>query len=430
MSAVSVQPIRVLVVCNRRESLRTMGQLGASSGKTGGAHSICSCFESMKTTLNFLLLLGGYCFSQGHAADALASSDASTTTNSGVPRIQFALTTKDFGKLRQGETVKHEFVFTNTGTAMLLIKDVKPGCGCTTAGRWDTNVEPGKVGVIPLQFNSSGFSGPISKSATVTCNDPVQTNIVLHLNGTVWKPIDITPQIAMFQINADVQTNQTKTLRVVNNLEEPVTLSELKSGNTNFAAELKEIKPGKEFELHVTALAPFSNSIPATAISFKTSLTQAPLMSVTAYAIVRQPVVVSPPQIYLPAGPLTNLAKPVVTVASATTNTLKVSEPKLDLPGVEVNVREVQTGRVFVVETKFPVGFKLEPGTRAVLTLKTDNPRFPVVSVPVYQSQALGPAGVRPVGPVARPVSVNISQPVGAAPASRAIPLRNPGTSQ
>ncbi len=43
------------------------------------------------------------------------------------PKISFKETTKDFGKVRQGEELKTEFSFTNTGKGELLIEKVKAG---------------------------------------------------------------------------------------------------------------------------------------------------------------------------------------------------------------------------------------------------------------------------------------------------------------
>src|SRR5437867_11108731 len=152
----------------------------------------------MQTNLVPLLMLAG-------TLTGIASGLAQTKTSSPSPtapvsppegaraRIQFVETALDFGRISSGELVKHDFVFTNIGTATLEIKDVRAGCGCTTAGTWDKTVEPGKTGVIPLQFNSANYSGTITKAATVTCNDPGQSNLVLQLKGTVWKQIDVTP---------------------------------------------------------------------------------------------------------------------------------------------------------------------------------------------------------------------------------------------
>ena len=52
----------------------------------------------------------------------------------GGPKIEFAEPKFDFGKVPAGEIIKHAFAFTNTGDQTLEIKDVRPSCGCTTAG--------------------------------------------------------------------------------------------------------------------------------------------------------------------------------------------------------------------------------------------------------------------------------------------------------
>ena len=208
--------------------------------------------------------------------------------------IQFDSTVFNFGRLKSGESAKHEFVFTNTGTATLEITAVTVGCGCTTAGEWDKKVEPGKTGKIPLQFNSGGFGGPVTKSATVACNDPARSSIMLQITGTVWKPIDLTPATAMFNLSAEALTNETRVLRIVSNLEEPVTLSDLQCNNAAFKTELKEVKPGKEFELMVTAVPPFATPMVFATITIKTSSKEVPVLRASAYVVVQQPVVVSP----------------------------------------------------------------------------------------------------------------------------------------
>src|SRR6516165_9561353 len=111
------------------------------------------------------------------------------------PKIQFATPVFDFGQLQSGEVAKYTFMFTNVGDQLLEIKDVRPSCGCTTAGAWDRGVEPGKTGSIPVQFNSGSSSGVIGKTVIVLCNDPGQTNIVLQIKGTIWKPVELTPAI-------------------------------------------------------------------------------------------------------------------------------------------------------------------------------------------------------------------------------------------
>src|SRR5258708_1206863 len=59
------------------------------------------------------------------------------------PRIELGLPFHDFGRIRQGDVVRYDFVFKNAGTEPLEIASVTPGCGCTTVGNWDRRVEPG-----------------------------------------------------------------------------------------------------------------------------------------------------------------------------------------------------------------------------------------------------------------------------------------------
>src|SRR6266498_1814720 len=255
------------------------------------------------------LMLAGALAGMASAAPAQTKTASPPTATVGSPqpsgaKIQFAETNFDFGKVNSGDVIKHEFVFTNTGTATLEIKDVRPGCGCTTAGIWDKRVEPGKTGVIPLQFNSVSYSGTVGKSTTVSCNDPGQSNVVLVMKGSLWKPIDVTPSMAVFNLSTDILTNQSRILRIVSNLDEPVELSEPQCTNRVFQMELKTVRPGKEFQLHVTAVPPFPPTPITVPVTIKTSSPKIPTLNISAFLRVQEPIQVTPNQITLPMGSL------------------------------------------------------------------------------------------------------------------------------
>jgi len=299
------------------------------------------------------------------------------------PRIQFAEQTHDFGKIDVGAVAKHEFVFTNVGSAALEILSVRPGCGCTTAGAWDRVVEPGKTGRIPLAFNSTGFSGAVAKSAMVACNDATRSNVVLQIKGTIWRPIDISPQSAYFNLSSEAPTNETRVVRIVNNLDTPLTLSDPACTNDVFRAELKTVKPGKEFELAVTVQPPFAGTFVHASITLKTSATNTPVLSVPAYANVRPAITVLPSVITLPEGPLTNSVRPSVTIRSTSTNALVVSNPTINIEGVTLELKETQPGRMFLLTLDVPAGLRLESTQRVELSLQSNHPKFPVIKVPV-----------------------------------------------
>lgn len=89
--------------------------------------------------------------------------------NQAVAAFNWESSTHDFGKIKQGIPVTHEFKFTNTGKAPLIIVNAQPSCGCTTPDWTKTPVEPGGSGFIKATFNA-GVAGPFNKTVTVTAN--------------------------------------------------------------------------------------------------------------------------------------------------------------------------------------------------------------------------------------------------------------------
>jgi hypothetical protein len=301
------------------------------------------------------------------------------------PRIVFSEVVYDFGKVDSGTLVKHVYTFTNTGNQVLEVREVKPSCGCTTAGDWDKRIEPGKSGSIPVQFNSTGYGGQVQKSVTVSCNDPAQPDLMLQLRGNLWKPIDFTPAFAMFTPGPDIQTNETRVVKIINNVEEPLKLSDPQCTNSAFKVELETVRQGKEFELHVTALAPFPSDHLWTAVVLKTSSTKTPVITINCYVNVQPALVVIPAQFTLPPGPLTNSPKFTLIVRNNSTNAVSLSDPAINISGAEIHLTEIQPGRMFNVAASFPQGFKCQAGQPMMASLKSSNPKYPVLNIPVIQ---------------------------------------------
>src|SRR2546425_11312347 len=90
--------------------------------------------------------LGGIASDLARSKDSAPAPGNPASPATSGPKIQFAGTVFDFGKVTSGEAVRHDFLFTNIGTDTLEIKAVRPGCVCTTAGNWDKQVERGKTG--------------------------------------------------------------------------------------------------------------------------------------------------------------------------------------------------------------------------------------------------------------------------------------------
>ncbi|MCS7086000.1 MAG: DUF1573 domain-containing protein [Bacteroidia bacterium] len=102
-----------------------------------------------------------------------------------------------FGKVRQGDLVRHTFRFVNNGSVDFKILDVKAACGCTVPS-WPKNpIKPGESGAIEDKFNTAGKMGKQKKSVTVYSNVGEAPNNfkVLYLEGEVTSPVLPTIEI-------------------------------------------------------------------------------------------------------------------------------------------------------------------------------------------------------------------------------------------
>ena len=317
----------------------------------------------------------------GSTSNTLAVVPALAVTNGA--QIQFDNPVYDFGRVTAGDVVKHTFIFTNTGNQTLELADVHPSCGCTTAGDWTRKVEPGQTGSIPLQVNTANFNGAVTKMVTVTCNAKPQSSLVLQIKGTIFWAIEISPSFVVLYIPPD-SPKATNVVRIINHLDQPLTLSQPESTNAAFTASLKTKTEGKEFELTILSVAPFGAGGMQSFIHLKTSLTNRPVLAVPFVASLVPVVSAMPPVLMLPGGPLAAKTPATITFQNNSTNHVTLSEPQLEVPGAEVDFKEGQPGR-YTASLTFPQGFEITPGRAPRFKVKSNDPRLPTLEVPIMQ---------------------------------------------
>jgi hypothetical protein len=299
------------------------------------------------------------------------------------PLIQVDNPVYEFGKVTIGGKVHHNYVITNSGNATLLITNVHPGCHCTTAGDWAHRIEPGQTGIIPVQFDSTGFSGHIMRTIDVYSNARNEPHKILQLTGTIWKPIEYA-STAIISIPADGSNEMSTTVHIVNKTDDLITLSNVVCNKTLFEAVLKETKPGKEFDLVVTARPPFPTGTTSASISVNTSLSNMPIINITAMANVTPAIQVSPSQIVLNPHPdRANTNR--VTIVANTTNELSLSNPKASDSQIQLELQPGFRKGMFTLLVVTPPGFHLAPGQRAEVTIESNHPRYPVIKIPIMQ---------------------------------------------
>lgn len=118
--------------------------------------------------------------------------------------ISFEKTLHDYGNINEEKgPADYKFIFTNTGNQPLLIKNVKPSCGCTTSDYTKQPIPPGAQGYVIARYDPKNRPGKFNKSITVTTNS-VNSTTLLRISGEVIpkpKTIDDTYPVAMSKIS-------------------------------------------------------------------------------------------------------------------------------------------------------------------------------------------------------------------------------------
>jgi Protein of unknown function (DUF1573) len=127
-----------------------------------------------------------------NAQDSKMQSTPGTITpaaaeNKNAPEIKFEIETYDFGTIKQGDKVTHDFEFLNTGKEPLIITEAHGSCGCTVPQWPKEPLAKGSKGTIHVEFNSTGKMGMQDKTVTITSNAKSGQK-VLHLKGNVEAP--------------------------------------------------------------------------------------------------------------------------------------------------------------------------------------------------------------------------------------------------
>lgn len=114
---------------------------------------------------------------------AFVNTAAIAKVKAATPEFAWDVTTIDFGKIQLDKPVTHEFKFTNTGDAPLVISSVQASCGCTVAEYSKEAIAPGAQGFVKATYNAAKV-GVFTKSVTVNAN--AENNVVqLVIKGEV-----------------------------------------------------------------------------------------------------------------------------------------------------------------------------------------------------------------------------------------------------
>lgn len=302
-----------------------------------------------------------------------------------VPKAVFETPVYDFGKAKAGTEVVHDYKFKNEGTGPLEILRVKPGCGCTTAGEHTKIVQPGESGVIPIKLKPGSHAGPVNKRITVNTNIPGKDAVItLEIKGTVWSPVQVTPRSAAFaRLTPDhVNAGVTRTLTIVNNLDQPMKPGAVSSSNEAFVAEVKPVEDGKKYELVVKLTDKIVGGNNSARINVETGLEDPKTVEVQAYAFLSPPVDITPSKLVLPKPRSAELVRTFY-IRSNTANPINVSDLKASTDKLKLELIDIRNDKkTYRLSVTIPADYE-PPAQGDEITFKTDDPSIPVGKIPV-----------------------------------------------
>jgi hypothetical protein len=130
-------------------------------------------------------------------------------------RIEIPEDMWDFGSIPLNSVVAHDFPIKNVGADTLVITEVKPICGCTTAPLESDRIAPGEETNLHVQLNTKKLNGLVRKFINITCSDPVSPYLRVGLRAVINDPKQVivpSPNLADF---GNILKGETKSVSVV-----------------------------------------------------------------------------------------------------------------------------------------------------------------------------------------------------------------------
>jgi hypothetical protein len=160
---------------------------------------------------------------------------------------------KDFGKVMQGETIKHVFGFSNKGTTTLEILSVEPSCGCQAASLSAKIIQAGQSGQIEVSVDTAGLTGAIEKSVNLITNDPRRPSVSLSVRADVQPEISVSSPSIYFE-NVPKGTEVTKEVIITVWAENAIKILSAESTDESVIVKLEPMpdSEGKKAKLLAT----------------------------------------------------------------------------------------------------------------------------------------------------------------------------------
>ena len=263
---------------------------------------------------------------------------------------------------------------------------------------FDKVIHPGGVGKITASIHTIALKGEITKSVTVTTNDPTKQSFVLQLKANIVVPIEVQPN-DMVSFDGKIGRLQPTTVTLVAGGGEPFDILSAESSDPHFkvtvapnpVAEPTKPKAGTiasgmaNYSVTITAAADVALGRGNAQVTLKTSHPKATDVVIRISTYVRGDIDVLPERVTLRLGASQPEAARVqhVAIRKHEGAPLKILGVEASNPAIKTTLKTILEGQEYDLEVKYD-----GPAPTAVLnadvTIKTNDPIQSAIKITVY----------------------------------------------
>jgi hypothetical protein len=309
-----------------------------------------------------------------------------------LPQARLAATDYDFGEVRLGQTVSHDFLVRNLGKGVLRIERAE--LSDSNMSLRAKPIDPGSEGQISLELKTAGMAGVVEAQALVFFNDPLLPKAVLTLRGRVRPSIDLRPFGAVF-LAAFKDEPVERVLTLVNNEVDPIAVRRIQSEGSHFVASLKTVELGKVYAVSVRVVPGTPAGRYEETLAIEMSSPAGRVLRVPIHLLVKPDLYAAPDAVDFDEISLEQIRRSVrildllkqTVLVKSRRDQFSILSIVCDLPAVIVRQTPPSGhGQTFQIDVSLDPG-RLERGPlRGSIVVKTSDAELPELRIPVQGS--------------------------------------------
>lgn len=318
------------------------------------------------------------------------------------PKLVLSQNNWNFGEVWHGEKPKLTLVITNGGNEPLKLFRLHPSCGCTAAQPEKNEIAPGESTNVEVTFDTNGKFGPVGSSVTIFNNDPDPTRkqYTFQINGNVKRALSFDPIGGVVIRSIDGKAGLVSSCRITNQEQEDMKLTIRAKSAPDFDIEIKEVIPGKVYDLVGTTNKPLAKGTHRGSVSLATGLAREPMTTVFLQAVILPRVELVPTAILVHKQMTDPSRRSIKLEYYGDNKDFRVTAVRCRNDDVKVTVGQSMPPTPDMLKLnpaptlEVPLGVELPPGEKlgdspTLLEIDTNDPDFKTVTVTITTDATL-----------------------------------------